>query len=279
MKKHIKILSRFMIFMLIICFFNTRAFAQPIGSNWTNFNEKYNVSLSKSWKVNFSKEISLDKIDGAVIEKDNKFIPVNINISGNNSITITPINNYEPNTRYCLKLFLNNNKKYYMYFNTIKEEIYYLGKDISYMNFKKSNFLSNFNTLYDNKTIEPNVSLSPIKENLKDNIGNLYGHGIAFYDTDGVSSMHLEYPLLNKYRRFKGTIGIETSSRSSNGSISVKIYADDEKVYDKSWKSEAFPENIDLDIQNTQKLIIEVKGNGPALQKHSIGIYNPILIK
>lgn len=96
---------------------------KSINGNWIEFDEKNDVQLKKEWTIVFSGEVIKDKIDGMVIEKDNKFIPVEIELTGENQATITPVNSYESSSRYCLKIFLNNGNRYKMYFNTDKAEI------------------------------------------------------------------------------------------------------------------------------------------------------------
>lgn len=88
---------------------------------WTELPTKTDVPLKKSWTVNFSQTVSYDKIDGAVIEQGEKFIPVEIDFPGKKSITITPTEVYKAGTNYTLKVFLNNGKRYKMSFKTTSD--------------------------------------------------------------------------------------------------------------------------------------------------------------
>ena len=90
-------------------------------SDWTEFDEKSDVQLSKEWTIKFSGEVTHEKIDGMVIEKDKEFIPVKIKLTGENQATVIPMESYQPNSKYILKIFLNNGKKYKMYFNTMNK--------------------------------------------------------------------------------------------------------------------------------------------------------------
>lgn len=58
------------------------------SSNWEYFPVEKNVPLNKAWTVVFSKEFTIDEIDGIVIQKDDKFIPVEIELSGNDRVTV-----------------------------------------------------------------------------------------------------------------------------------------------------------------------------------------------
>ena len=91
--------------------------------DWIEFTEKSDIPLTKEWTVEFSGEVTKDKIDGMVIEKGDSFIPVKIELTGSNEATVTPVDSYDANSTYCLKIFLNNGNRYKMYFNTIEEGI------------------------------------------------------------------------------------------------------------------------------------------------------------
>ncbi|WP_148271519.1 hypothetical protein [Solibacillus silvestris] len=70
------------------------------SNEWITFPSKQDIPLKKSWTVTFSDIVTFDKIDGAVIESNNKFIPVDINFSGNSQLTISPVHTYEANVTY-----------------------------------------------------------------------------------------------------------------------------------------------------------------------------------
>lgn len=91
---------------------------------WNSFPKKQGVSIDKDWTIVFSRTVSLDKIDGMVIErvKGNTFVPVRINLfPAANQAKITPISNYIPGEEYSLKIFLTNGNHYKMDF-TVEEE-------------------------------------------------------------------------------------------------------------------------------------------------------------
>lgn len=95
---------------------------RTVTSDWNEFTAQNNIPLKKEWVITFSDNVTLDKIDGIVIEKENTFIPVTIKISGQKTATITPIEPYEVNATYTLKAFLSNNKKYKMNFTTVADK-------------------------------------------------------------------------------------------------------------------------------------------------------------
>ena len=90
---------------------------------WRMMPEKFNVPLNKPWTVVFTQDVTPDKIDGIAVfnEQTNMYIPTNIELflsSNKKQVKITPVNNYDSNTKYSLRLFLNNGKRIKMYFNT-----------------------------------------------------------------------------------------------------------------------------------------------------------------
>ncbi|WOV84749.1 Ig-like domain-containing protein [Sporosarcina jeotgali] len=91
------------------------------AGEWNEFPLKTDVPLEKEWTVTFNQEVTLNKVDGAVIEKSGEFIPVKISISGLNQLTIHPIERYETNQAYTLKIFLNNGNRYKMPFKTTSD--------------------------------------------------------------------------------------------------------------------------------------------------------------
>lgn len=88
------------------------------AATWNELPSSQDVPLQKAWTLHFSQNVNFDKIDGIVIERNNTFIPVKIEIGTNKSITVTPTSNYLPGEEYILKAFLNNGKRYKMSFTT-----------------------------------------------------------------------------------------------------------------------------------------------------------------
>lgn len=113
----------FIIFLLVVNIPFVNSKAATSDSDWITLDEVNNVPVNKEFVVTFSGEVENDKIDGITIEKDNTYIPVKIEKLDTNKIKITPVNNYNFNSRYCIKIFLNNGKKYCKYFNTVSSTI------------------------------------------------------------------------------------------------------------------------------------------------------------
>lgn len=277
MKKVLKAFLLFIVFAISFFSVGNIVFAEPIGSDWVKFDEKYNVALDKKWSIDFTQEASLDKIDGIVIEKDNQFIPSKIEVTGEKQITITPVSNYESNSKYCLKIFLNNKKRYYMYFNTVSEQINYLENDIKYMNYQESSNDAGFCVYYNSKKLASNSADWVYWTNPgTDNVGNSYENSLLLAGTYASGYNFIEYPLLGKYKKLKATIGIEKSEQNVPGVSHLRIYSDKSIIYDREFKAGDFPENIDLDLEGASKLKFELSSD--SIYSHCVGIYDPKLI-
>lgn len=87
-------------------------------TKWIDLGTQKNVPLRKSWTIIFNQTVDYSKVDGAVIEMNDKYIPVEIDITGRKTMKVAPVHNYESNKTYTLKVFLNNGKRYKMTFTT-----------------------------------------------------------------------------------------------------------------------------------------------------------------
>lgn len=115
MKKLIKILL--VVCLLIISSLNFDT-VKASEEKFTSFPSKTNVSLEKMWTVTFSREVTMDEVEGVVVQKGLDFIPTNISIVGKDKILVKPIMPYAPSSKHTIKLFLKNGKKYKMDFTT-----------------------------------------------------------------------------------------------------------------------------------------------------------------
>ncbi|NLL17703.1 MAG: S8 family serine peptidase [Clostridia bacterium] len=88
--------------------------------NWTVLpSPPGRVPVNKAWLIQFNRSFAEDEIDGIVIEKDNNFIPVSIQLFPQEGRAIvTPVNTYTSQEEYQLKIFLNNLNRYRMSFFT-----------------------------------------------------------------------------------------------------------------------------------------------------------------
>ncbi|NMM64423.1 hypothetical protein HBE96_17530 [Clostridium sp. P21] len=101
---------------------------------WRTLPDRTNIALDKTWTLTFNQDVTPDKIDGITIENEqtNTYIPVSVNLhptSNSKQIQITPVNNYDSNTKYSLRLFLNNGKRIKLNFTTQDTN------DLEYINF------------------------------------------------------------------------------------------------------------------------------------------------
>lgn len=88
-------------------------------SGFVKIDEKFEVKLDKEWNIKFSGEVTKDNIQNISIDKNNSLIPTEFIITGTNQVIVLPQADYEPDSRYCLKIILKNGNKYRMYFNTL----------------------------------------------------------------------------------------------------------------------------------------------------------------
>lgn len=95
------------------------AYKALLDEKWEILPEKYDVPLDKEWTIKFSREFQISEIDGIVIEKNNNFFPVAIEmLPEEKKAIVTPEAPYQAEARYNLRIFLNNLNRYKMYFNT-----------------------------------------------------------------------------------------------------------------------------------------------------------------
>ncbi len=80
------------------------------------------IALDKSWRITFTRAFTENEIDGIVIELDNEFIAINIEmLPEEGQAIITPAENYLPGKSYNLRIFLSNLNRYKLYFSTVEE--------------------------------------------------------------------------------------------------------------------------------------------------------------
>lgn len=66
---------------------------------------KYNIPVSKSWKIKFSEPVDADSLEGkiTVVDKNNTAIPITLSLTDNNkSVIVTPETNYDHDSSYTL---------------------------------------------------------------------------------------------------------------------------------------------------------------------------------
>lgn len=114
-------------FTLLLCLaFPLGISVQASGTTATTDNDyiqlpaQSNVNLDELMTVTFPENFSTDEFGGAVVQKDLKFIPVDVTVIDSKTIFVKPINSYDENSQYTLKAFFDNGKKYSLNFTTGK---------------------------------------------------------------------------------------------------------------------------------------------------------------
>lgn len=81
------------------------------ASTYTDLGLKKDVSISKSWTVNFNKALSSTTINTTnimVVGENNEYKDISVSLANSNkSVIVKPITNYEPNKTYTLIVTLN----------------------------------------------------------------------------------------------------------------------------------------------------------------------------
>lgn len=90
----------------------------PEVKKWIELEGKTEVALNKNWTISFNKEFEPNKVIAAVIVKDEALVPVTVEYPKSNQLQITPATDYEANSEYELRIYLQNGKSYKMHFTT-----------------------------------------------------------------------------------------------------------------------------------------------------------------
>jgi N-acetylmuramoyl-L-alanine amidase len=109
--------NRFKAFIIMIFTFAVFISMQTTAkaSTYTNMESKKNVSVSKSWTVNFNYPLSATSVNTTnikVVGEDSNSIDINVSLANNNkSVVVKPVKNYERNTTYILIITQNVNSE------------------------------------------------------------------------------------------------------------------------------------------------------------------------
>lgn len=85
---------------------------------WVDLGTHQNVDLNKVWTVNFSSNVSFNKIDAIVVKSGNTFVPVKMVKNAQKQLQIVPVLGYVGNTTYEMQISLKNGLKYKLAFTT-----------------------------------------------------------------------------------------------------------------------------------------------------------------
>jgi hypothetical protein len=102
----IKIATLFIISFLI-------TFKIPFADDWIKVGEMKNIQPSKPFVVDLSTMKGTGKIESVVIVKDNAFFPAYFKVD-NNKIIVTPVEAFQEESGYQLRLLFNDGKKCYI---------------------------------------------------------------------------------------------------------------------------------------------------------------------
>lgn len=81
------------------------------------------VPLDESWRINFNRSYSPQEIAGIAIDSNNGVIPIYVDYEPDEKIAIvTPQRPYQPAENYELRIYLGNEKRYRIYFETVSED-------------------------------------------------------------------------------------------------------------------------------------------------------------
>jgi hypothetical protein len=99
-------------------------FAEPSNPKWHQFETKNNVPTDKVWTIDFRRSFSSEEISAITVQCDDLFVPVKVTQINDDKATVAPVENYLPGRKYCLKVFLENGKQYFMNFYPAAETAY-----------------------------------------------------------------------------------------------------------------------------------------------------------
>jgi hypothetical protein len=108
------------------------------------------------------------------------------------------------------------------------------------------------------------------------NIGETFD---TFLSLRGYSSnvQTIDYPLNGQFKRFRTTIGISDGTKSVQTTTTVKVFGDQSLIKEFELAPGGFPEEIDIDVSNYNKLSFEVRCN--YYSSNAIIFGNPYLLK
>lgn len=158
--------------------------------------------------------------------------------------------------------------------NQISDAAYYLGDQIKDMNQQINRYNYIVNGYQSNNKIKSNVNVE------YENYLTFYLE--KFYEARGAWS-YIEYPLNGQFKTFRSTVGLTEEYKNTTSTIDVRIYADDQLIYQHSFKAGDMPTNINLNVEKAIKLKIETSADvipGDDSNDYSqIGLFNPYLLK
>jgi hypothetical protein len=156
--------------------------------------------------------------------------------------------------------------------NQIDESAYFLGDKIQNMNYQS--YYGDYENVFGSR------------DTISSNIGKEYENYLSLYNPStysGGAFSTIQYPLNGQFKKFVSTVGITSNYQNSRSTINVNVYADDKIVYQNSFEPGSMPTDINVNVENALKLIIEttieeVPGDD-GTDTSEIGFFNPHLLK
>lgn len=252
MKIKLKGVIFFIVMTMCLGFNHLQALA--LDDSWQQFKEQFNIPVDKSWVITFNKEIKNNDIDGIIVGKDNIYIPTKIELLSDKKVKITPINNYEYNSRYYIKIFLKNGRRAIMYFNTQK----YINENFDGLDY-----------LIEEEIIAADTNYGPLWTIDDKNFLSVGGEDYSYtytrnnylqviYDVGDYNSFRGYAALESNYSRLTGKLGIDDSSRDDMVEMRFEIICDGYSKFDKVMKKGDKAIDVDIDLTNCNKLIFKV---------------------
>lgn len=166
-------------------------------------------------------------------------------------------------------------------------QIVYVGDGIVPFNHQRGHEYHGVKIVYDNEVKWENSSTYGNQTLLSDNLNNEFTNyilmhifkrfstgDIASYVSTDLRWQYIDFPLQKNYKKFNATFGLTGGSSNTEYEITLKVFADNNKIYEKTLKAGDFPEEIDLDISNVNKLTFRVESTGSRTSYEAIGLFN-----
>ncbi len=127
--------------------FGMRTESVKLGSKLgsaVQFEEAFDVKVDKEWTISFTGEPTYDNIYSMTVEnvEEREFVSVRITLSEDNTATVTPTEEYEENTKYVVKIALEDGKRYEKHFTTGVSEVDNSETDVDETEYTESKYFT-----------------------------------------------------------------------------------------------------------------------------------------
>ncbi|GGF93286.1 copper amine oxidase N-terminal domain-containing protein [Paenibacillus abyssi] len=153
---------------------------------------------------------------------------------------------------------------------TEEETAVYPGNGIEYMNYQEGYY--GHGATYEYNTTDV----------IKDNTGQEYSSFITMFldDTNTKNSWNkIEFPLNSQYKSFKSKFGLTDEYKNTTRELKLTILLDEKIVLEKRIVAGGFPEDINIDIKNANKITFQFSSSGENYIDSQIGLFDARFIK